>query len=489
MAAEPQDRYDLDAQAETAPRALPLGHFITVLLIIMAFAAVLRIAGIGGESFWVDEEWTRGAVNVGSLAAVVETCRNDVHPPTYFVLLHLWRTAFGDSDVAIRLLSALFGVLAVGAGGLAGRSIWDARTGLLGAAAIAVSVNLVRYSQEARMYSLVSLLAILMLWAGVQVIRRPTAGWWVLLGVAAFLMTLTHNYGLGLVPLLFVGLAIPMRGDRRRIRDLFLTLAAVGGAYALIWAGTFFGQFDVESLNWLKNEKPSVRDTLAVIGGIFVSSDAPFLIGGAVGAVTLGFFAWSAVRLPASERWLFLALTVVPVLGMAALAQVRGMWLFRAFAFVWPVAAMMVAHGITQLPSRGLMALAAVGLFGMSIFGTAARLQTHQKQEWREAAHVVADRAEPDDLVLVSHERARPSFERYYTGPPLSVSSEPKEPDWSRVDALCAEARSRGSALWYVESNTNRVLQQHLKSRADLRLDIEREFVGGVRVFRFKPSG
>ena len=486
MVAQPETA-SLDGRQVDQRRDALATHFLALTVLIMLIALALRLAGVGSESFWVDEEWSRGAANSGSLAEVVQRCIDDVHPPFYFTLLYLWRLAFGDGDAALRLLSVVIGTLTVGAGALAGRALWDARTGLLGAVAIAVAADLVRYSQEARMYALVSLLAVLLLGVAVRVSRRPSAWWWVALGLGSLMLMLTHNYGVGVVGLLFIGTAIALRSHGKSLRPLIVTFIATAGAYALLWLPSLLGQLDFYLLEWLRAERPSLRDVISVIAGVFLWEDAPAVVAMAVAAATLALYGWGVARTWGSDRWMLLLLTVAPVIGMAIIAHFKGMWLSRSFAFVWPIVALAVARGILQLPSRALAVAAVVLLFGASLWASAAHLQGHQKQQWREAAQLVAEEARADDQLIVTSEIAWPSFVRYYSGSPLNAFYLEREPDWAEVERACALTHQTHSRLWFVEANGPQTLRDHLMARPDLRMELDRNFAR-LRVFRFAPN-
>ena len=105
---------------------------------------------------------------------------NDVHPPLYFELLHLWRALSGDEEAALRLLSAFLGVLTVALTCALGRRMARGNlspggatlAGLLAALFLAVSRFAVAWSQEIRMYALTSLLAVLAVWAARRVWDR-----------------------------------------------------------------------------------------------------------------------------------------------------------------------------------------------------------------------------------------------------------------------------------------------------------------------------
>jgi len=482
------------AEPETAPlagrrsrqqRDVLTTHFLQLTVVVILIGLTLRLVGIGSESFWVDEEWSRGVANSSSAAEVVQRCVDDVHPPFYFILLYFWRLAFGDGDVALRLLSVAFGTAAVGAAAFVGRALWDARTGLLSAVAVAVAPDLVRYSQETRMYALVSLLAVLLVGAA-GAVRKPTTGSWVALGLGSFLMMVTHNYGVGFVGLLFIGIALKSRLNGLSLKPLLLTFAGTAAAYALVWMPSLLGQYDVKQLDWLRDSTASLRDAVGVIAGVFVWEDAPtvFVIG--VGVVTLALYAWGLMRTRSDDRWLILLLTVAPIVGMAIVAQFKGMWLSRSFAFIWPIAVMTVARGMTQLPSRALTIAVAALLFGASLWALEARLANHQKQEWREAAQVVAEAAKADDHLIVTSEIAWPSFIRYYRGSPLDSFFIEQQPDYAEVERACALTHKVHSRLWFVEANSPQALRDHLMARPDLRLELDQKLVR-VRVLRFAP--
>lgn len=77
------------------------------------------------------------------------------HPPLYYIIAHEWTRVFGTSLLAVRLLSALFGVLAIPCAYWLCFELFESSAGaLLGAALVALAPVAVLYSQEAREYSL-----------------------------------------------------------------------------------------------------------------------------------------------------------------------------------------------------------------------------------------------------------------------------------------------------------------------------------------------
>lgn len=115
-------------------------------------AAVLRLAGLGSQSLWIDEVFTwMSAGGLGPMGR--QELLENVHGPAFSVAVHLAMRLFGDAEWVLRLPSAIAGILMVPAmGWLAGR--WLGAGAVAPAAWLAAgSPFLVWYSQEARNYS------------------------------------------------------------------------------------------------------------------------------------------------------------------------------------------------------------------------------------------------------------------------------------------------------------------------------------------------
>src|SRR4051812_5533257 len=138
-------------------------------------------------------------------------------PPLYYVLAWLWEKVFGHGEAGLRSLSALFGPLAVPAAGGAAREWFGApRAGLVGAALVAFNPFFVWYSQEARAYSLLVLMAALTL----LFLARRSYGWWAL---TAALALCTHYFA----AFLLVPEAIWLLWPDRRNRSAWLAIGSV----------------------------------------------------------------------------------------------------------------------------------------------------------------------------------------------------------------------------------------------------------------------
>src|ERR1044071_10196409 len=128
----------MPAHAQSANDIKTARLLLVALLVIIALGAALRVYKLDGESLWLDEAYSI-KFSQEAPAGIIEATAKDVHPPLYYFALHYWMMAFGDSDTAVRLLSALFGILAIFVIYRLASRMFDRATGLLAAGLVALS--------------------------------------------------------------------------------------------------------------------------------------------------------------------------------------------------------------------------------------------------------------------------------------------------------------------------------------------------------------
>lgn len=132
-------------------RATPL-----IVLFLTTLGAGLRFYDIGSKGLWLDEAfsvWLGWQTLPDMIAWLLKV---DQHPPLYYALLHIWMS-FGDNAVVVRSLSALFGTLTLPVFFALGKKLGDRRLGLIAALLLSISPFHVRFAQEARMYTTLTL--------------------------------------------------------------------------------------------------------------------------------------------------------------------------------------------------------------------------------------------------------------------------------------------------------------------------------------------
>ncbi len=135
-----------------------------VLLVILVVAAALRFYALDGQSYWADEG-NSVVLAAKGVDEIIRSAAADIHPPAYYLLLNGWGKAFGLDAIGARSLSALIGVLVVWVIYLLGSRLRNPLAGLIASTLAAVNPFLIYYSQEARMYELLALCAVITAYA------------------------------------------------------------------------------------------------------------------------------------------------------------------------------------------------------------------------------------------------------------------------------------------------------------------------------------
>ncbi len=210
------------------------GRHLLVLGGIVLLGGVLRFATLDLQSYRFDEAVTVGRVlHASFFTTFAEVPHSESTPPLYYLLAWAWSKPFGTGEVWMRSLSALAGTGSIVVVYLAALALpLPRRAGLIAAAMVAVSPVMIWFSQDARAYALVFLLASLSFLFFARARRsgaRRDLAWW-----AAFsaLALATHYFaGFLIVPeaaLLLLG------SDRRGSALATLAIVAVGALLAPI---------------------------------------------------------------------------------------------------------------------------------------------------------------------------------------------------------------------------------------------------------------
>ena|GEM_PF-5900880 len=129
-----------------------------VFIGVVGLAAVVRAVGLGDRPLWLDEALSLLYARI-DLSLLLELRRQGTNPPLYHLLLSHWVDLFGSSEEGLRSLSVTAGAAAVGLTYLLGRAVGGTAVGLVSAGMLMFSSIAVGFSQEARYYALVEMLA------------------------------------------------------------------------------------------------------------------------------------------------------------------------------------------------------------------------------------------------------------------------------------------------------------------------------------------
>ena len=392
---------------------LPAGRCSIALLAILVLATVVRFAGLGSKPLWIDEAMTalvvlgRGPADVPlgvarpltALASIfsldpaatwldivtrlVDPAVQHTHPPLFYVLVHAWVAwlvpPLSQLAWTLRVVAAVFGVLAVAViFGLA-RSAFGARAGLTAAALAAVSPAMVMLAQEGRNYTLPLMLLAAAFWVMVTMVKCltgvrsiPPTLWaaWTTLNICA---CYAHYYSTLAFAAQALTLAVLVARERSwpQLGWLAASLAAAGIAF-LPWLPILFEHSVSPEQGWMRLKTPwfIFVSTLDAWRAMFAGRGweyASFPVLVITEAATIVFGAWMLViafvglgrrlraesRPPAADALLLVAAITLGELLVASVVFRKNFVSEARYHFVYyPAIVALFAWILAELPAR-----------------------------------------------------------------------------------------------------------------------------------------
>jgi mannosyltransferase len=348
-------------------------RFSLLLLAPLIFlAGWLRFSALTARSIWFDESFTWRLLQFPWLEIIQRTAR-DVHPPLYYLLLKIWSSLWGSSLFSLRSFSVLISLLLIVATYyFAAQLLRSRRTGFFASALLSVAGWHVYLSQEARMYSLGALLALLstwLLWRASQKTGRQAVYWYLVYGLSAAALLYTHYYGfftLASHALWLILLSLSRRDWRLTFHSSLGWLTAA--LLFLPWLPTFQAQrAQVSDSFWIPDLTVwTVPDTFFQMFFPTLSLNheglgAIIILLPGVSLLLLTLFSLFKDRSsPLASRLSLIALSgfgpVLLSLGISLLG--RSVYQDRYFIFAYTFLIVLIAHFFSRLPSAKWRTLA-----------------------------------------------------------------------------------------------------------------------------------
>jgi len=432
----------------TRPAARVPGRFEVVLLgAVLTGGVVLRF--VTRSHLWLDEALSVDIARL-PLRDIPAALRQDGHPPLYYALLHVWMRVFGSGDTAVRALSGLFGVAALPLLWVAARR-FGRDAAIAAVALVALSPFAIRYSTEARMYSLVMFLVL----AGYLLIgrarRQPSIGRLVPVALVVGLLLLTHYWALWLTGAVLVVLGWQWRGsigDDRRARARVMVAVALGGLLLLPWLPSMLTQSAHTGTPWAATVRPTTMIATAIIdvgGGDY--GEAELLAIGLVLVFVLGLFGRAAAdgRIELDCRPHPAIAPIAAAVGATFLIAIASSYAShttfasRYVAVVFPLYLLVGAVGLSRIEPRAARGVVLLVLLVLGLAGGVHNMTTDRTQAGVIAA-AIDERIQPSDLVIVCPDQLGPSMRRVL--PSATLLTYPDLGDGQRVNWTDYEARN-----------------------------------------------
>jgi hypothetical protein len=427
-------------------------------LLLTLVAAALRLWALPDFAFRGDEYGTLECVQ-WPVCEILSTYSGQLTMHSYILAMKVWSALFGSSPLAFKIPSLLAGIALVALLFSLSRSWMGVQQAWVAAALAAFSILLIRYSQVARVYSLLALLTVVS-WALYERVWRG-GGWaataaWTLVNIIALTSSLNSVYLLaaqGVHALLCAVAGI--RPSRRRILQLWGALGAALGLSVLFYSASLADILEFREM-W------------------------------AGGALRSDWIPWTFLRFHESLAYPVLGLMVLGVIRLWSqrreLAVLLLLWAFLPWLFYWllgsrhpqtafvrfliptlPAHLMLVAAGSVGLlqwllpgswaRASGSLASAAL-LAGLIVpLDYASKVGAGKGRPYQAAFEFIRERAAPSDLLSTGVIGTdRPELEEGFHGlppllPPDALSTQKRPPQAGRLFLLSRRIEGAGP-LW-----------------------------------------
>lgn len=451
---------------------------LTLLGLILALGAGLRIARINYDSLTFDEQWHlelstgRGSphVTVGEdkfiPIAPAATSLVDappwyavwthmdyvVHPPLYCTLLRLWRNVFGEGDIAARAFSILLSLIAIALMFFAAWELNGLSTAAWAALIFAVAPTQVFLAQQVRGYELLLVLGMgaMLALARLEKSPRTSLGSIAALGICVLGMMLTHYFSAGICVALGIYVLIRLRGARLGWTLGVLFVAVV--VYAIIWGPYFYDQrqyFKETADPWLVENVPNHIHIVLTLGRLATApwrlavdvvgeGFSPALLAGVIVLAPLVFFAFKQ-RLDLLVWYLWLAGTLGFLAGLDLMRDTKHLFFARYLSPASPAVFVLFAG---MLPRRFWTQHVFSGALVLTGLLCSSFAYQSEEPDWRKLGQEIDQNVKPDQtLVFYPALEASWKDEIYYLGSahyshvfphPIARLSRPADPELIR---------------------------------------------------------
>ena len=398
------------------PRATALA------LVIVALGFGLRLFRLDAQSFWYDEAYSASVAN-STPVQILFNHFSDVHPPGYYLILHLWQL-IDASDFTLRLLSAMLGTAGIAALYALGKVLFDQKVGLAAAAITCLAPYTVYYSQEARMYSLLLLLSSMLLLSYDRMLHTGSSRWWMAYTTCAALSLYVQYVS----ALLLLGLHLHFLLARRREPKSWVLLAT-GDALALLVVAPQLAIFLAASdrasgYQWPTPQRPGIASLFSAPYALTLSQFATERLVTFSFAVVVVLFITTHLQVARSlarredqgeHLSLLLCAFWTPLLLAFALSQWRSIYRERALIVAVPALYLLFSWGVTKTKERylNLVALLLLGAFAVGGLRNWFFDAGFSKPPFRAAAQSLLDGVSRDQPILHSSDAALLLFMRY----------------------------------------------------------------------------
>ena len=477
----------MTSSTSTNETPLKSGHHRIVLLGMILGGWAWRLAGLTTQSLWRDEvDSLRFAMRPlpEVLAAFTRPGENG---PLFYLLLRPWLQVGGQSEFSLRFPSVWLGIIAIPLIYQWGRYLIDHHRsgwgGLLAALLLAVNPYHIWYSQEARMYSLIVVMIMVVLWTFKEAIEKGKWWRWGLWYIFISLSFYIHVLSV-LVLAVIISWVLFLPTWRRRWRSalgaitllILPYLPLIGWQWALLTNTNFRTGHPFVPFGKMMQTLLGVQLQGVLPAANWTFSLAFFLLGSAIFLPSLQKKAVGVL----SIWWLLPPIILYTITTITPLFTDRYLiWTLPAMLLLWALGSRQIS-----LQHRWLAGVIIAALIVFQIHQGWRQMTTIIKPDIRSAAIFVSSHRQPNDLTIFLMPYIRYTYRYYDPGhyPWAEAPYANREPDASQVPEHMKRLTQGYAGVWVIESEAafydrKGLIRTWLNSHAQLQTEAHFTFV------------
>lgn len=398
--------------------------FLAVTLIL---GITVRLYGLNIQSLWFDELFSVVAASTNFHIMYNFWLLRDFHPPLFQLLLFYWVHLFGNSEIAVRLPSAIAGVLSILFIYPLSKKVFDRHIALSATILLSFSGAAIYYSQEARPYSFLLLFSTISTLLWLNVIKKFSNSQLknkdlYLYIFAALLTCYTHYFGV-----IFIGyqilylVSISFLERKYRLKSL-LTAIMTGFLYSP-WLFIHFSKVMRVSTEVRWVPAPDIFSLLAFVNFIFNYKIVLLLLIPVFASIRMLFLKetyWKLKEIKPDNTVLALIYSIfAPILTVFIISQHGSLFYYRYFIELLPSIYILIAVLISFNPDfnreRGtayVFILSIISCFfflfipgynirANNLMNTGISYYKPHKQDWRAAVKDVLSKYDRNSVIII----------------------------------------------------------------------------------------
>ncbi len=476
-------------------------YVFIILVIIIILSSLLRIYDLGDESLWSDEGISVD-ISKGTISDVIDRSNNDPKP-LYYLILHFWMKLFGNSEFSVRFPSVIFGILSIYVIYKLGEFIFDTKIGLLSSIILSISLYHIRYSQEARSYSLLVLLVLLSNYYFVKFLENKDERKYItgderkhITGYVLSSIAMIYTHFFGLFYIVFQNIYY-LAFQRKDIKS-WMIIQGIILSFFMLWLPFLLKKIDISiETRMVAHHLPiptlnSVYSTLKIFTGdeqiLYL-----FIIVIIVGLLisTIKYNKKDIEKYIFMMLWIFLPIIISIIISYT----IGSIYANRYFIASFPPLILLFSKGIFNIRKIPIILpiILIVIVLQVSILG--GYYNDIQKEQWRDTANYIKNNKDTNDMILLYPGFTKITFDYYYKNDSdhikINDSNYVRINNASDVKKIVDDNDNNNDRVWLISSHIT--YRQRSKGLELIEKELSNKFVKkdiitftGIKIYLYK---